>query len=151
MRYGMWLLAAMAWFGGLSAASVRAGDSAEIDWDPETTTVFIVGILEWERSDLYGAFPDCMPNRRDQQLADFFREAGVPDDRLVYLQDAEATKKRIKKELVEVDVTLPLWDQIRPAGGGDLTKVAFCLEHTPLPGTRVHTSGRREEGIKIRN
>jgi len=102
MRYGVWLLAAIVWCGGWSAASVRAGDSAELDWDPETTTVFIVGILEWERSDLYGSFPACMPNRRDEQLANFFREAGVPDDRLVYLQDAEATKKRIKKELVEL-------------------------------------------------
>ena len=101
MRSAAWLLAAMAMTWSWSAAPVRADDD-QLDWDPETTSVFIVGILEWERSDLYGSFPDCMPDRRDQQLADFFREAGVPDDRLVYLQDSEATKKRIKKELGEL-------------------------------------------------
>ena len=101
MRSAAWLLAAMAMTWSWSATPVRADDD-QLDWDPETTSVFIVGILEWERSDLYGSFPDCMPDRRDQQLADFFREAGVPDDRLVYLQDSEATKKRIKKELGEL-------------------------------------------------
>lgn len=97
MRLGIGFLAAALICAVWIAAPVRAGD--DLDWDPETTAVFIVGILEWERGDLWSSFPAAMVDRRDQQLADFFRAAGVPDDRLVYLQDAEATKERIEKEL----------------------------------------------------
>lgn len=101
MRLGAWLLAVLCGLsicvtGGRASADA---DNGELDWDPAKTSVFIVGILEWERSDLYGSFPDCMPDRRDEQLAQFFRKAGVPEERLVYLQDSEATKARIKKEL----------------------------------------------------
>ncbi|MDZ4388707.1 MAG: hypothetical protein U0974_03130, partial [Gemmatimonadales bacterium] len=75
MRCGAWLLTAMGLLCSWVAAPVRAGDDAELDWDHETTTVFIVGILEWERGDLYSPFPAAMIDRRDEQLADFFREA----------------------------------------------------------------------------
>ena len=83
------------------AFSAAAEDESDLDWDPETTRVFIVGLLEWERADIWNSFPDCKPNRRDQQLADYFREAGVPADQFVYLQDAEATKRHIQKEFVK--------------------------------------------------
>ena len=74
----------------------------EVDWDPEKTWVFAVGLLQWERPDLWNSFPAAMKDRRDQQLVEFFRDADVPDDQIVYLQDAAATKQRIEREFVKL-------------------------------------------------
>jgi hypothetical protein len=98
MRTGIWTCALASLLALCTSGPAQAGD--DLDWDPESTSVFIVGILEWERSDLWSPFPDAMVDRRDQQLVEFFRDAGVPDERIVYLQDSEATKSRIKKRLV---------------------------------------------------
>ena len=76
--------------------------AADLDWDPGKTWVFVVGILEWEREGSMVAVPDAMIDRRDEQLADFFRESGVPDERLVYLQDAEATKVADRGSFIEL-------------------------------------------------
>jgi hypothetical protein len=70
----------------------------ELDWDPEHTWVFAVGILEWKHPDIWASFPDAMKNRRDAQLVKFFKEAGVPAKQIKYLQDASATKDRIQHE-----------------------------------------------------
>lgn len=73
-------------------------ESEELDWDPEHTWVFAVGLLEWQHSDIYASFPAAMKDRRDEQLVEFFRDVGVPDDQITYLQDSEATKARIQSE-----------------------------------------------------
>ena len=75
-----------------------ASAETKLDWDPEHTWVFAVGILEWEHSDIYPSFPAAMKDRRDKQLVEYFREAGVPDEQITYLQDAAATKGRIENE-----------------------------------------------------
>lgn len=67
-------------------------------WDPENTFVFAVGILEWEHPKLYPSFPAAIKNRRDRQLAEFFRSAGVPEEQVVYLEDNEATKVQAAEE-----------------------------------------------------
>src|SRR5262245_12243240 len=82
----------------LASANSFAADSDELDWDPEHTWVFAVGLLEWEHSDIYPSFPEAMKDRRDEQLVEFFRDAGVPDDQIKYLEDSEATKDRIQSE-----------------------------------------------------
>lgn len=92
-------LAALLSVVALTAATAPARSEETLDWDPETTSVFVVGILEWERGDLWSSFPAAMVDRRDEQLVEFFREAGVPEERLVYLQDSKATKAEIQKEL----------------------------------------------------
>ncbi len=76
--------------------------AADLDWAPEKTWVFVVGLLEWEREDLWSPFPEAMVDRRDEQLAEFFRDAGVDDDRVVYLQDAEATKVGIEEAFIDL-------------------------------------------------
>ena len=76
--------------------SLRA--DAELDWDPEHTWVFAVGILEWEHSEIYASFPAAMKDRRDAQLVEYFKDAGVPDEQITYLQDSAATKKLIQRE-----------------------------------------------------
>ena len=69
-----------------------------LDWDPERTWVFAVGILEWEHPEIYASFPAAMKNRRDAQLVKYFKEVGVPTKQIKYLQDSAATKERIQRE-----------------------------------------------------
>jgi hypothetical protein len=66
-----------------------------LDWQPEKTWVFVVGVLSWKHSDTFGSFP--VKNRRDAKLVDFFKETGVPPSQIVYLQDKEATQSRIDR------------------------------------------------------
>ncbi|HEX3654437.1 MAG TPA: Tudor-knot domain-containing protein [Pirellulales bacterium] len=73
---------------------------AEIDWKPPRTWVFAVGLLEWQHSDLYPPFPDDQPNRCDRRLVQRFKIAGVPAERIVYLEDRQGTKERIERELL---------------------------------------------------
>lgn len=76
--------------------------AAELDWDPAHTHVFVVGILEWERPDLWAPFPEAMKDRRDEQLVRHFQNAGVPPGKIVYLADARATKQRIHRKFAEL-------------------------------------------------
>ena len=99
------------------SATERLEAKTRLDWDPEKTRVFVVGILEWEYADIYSPFPECQKDRRDQQLVEQFREDGVPDDRIVYLCDAQATKSRIQAAFKK------LLDQ---TSKGDLLVLYFC-------------------------
>ena len=72
----------------------------ERDWQPQRTWVFIVGILQWEDSETFPSFPQA--NRRDVQLADHFRREGVPSNQLVYLQDAQATTRRVRERFAQM-------------------------------------------------
>jgi hypothetical protein len=72
-----------------------------MEWNPETTWVFAVGLLEWEDSETFSSFPDAVEGRFDAQLVDFFRESGVPDQQIIYLQDKEATLETIRESLPE--------------------------------------------------
>lgn len=74
--------------------------SADIEWRPQKTWVFIVGTLEWEDSEAFEPFPK--ENRRDAQLVRFFRQKGVPANRLVYLADAQATTSRVQAALAKM-------------------------------------------------
>lgn len=92
------LIAITSIFALLQSYTAALSAEAKLDWDPEHTWVFAVGILEWEHADIYPSFPAAMKNRRDQQLVEQFSEAGVPKKQMVYLQDAAATKRRIERE-----------------------------------------------------
>src|SRR4051812_38470393 len=65
----------------------------DLGWQPEKTWLFVVGVLSWKHSDIYGSFP--VKNRRDNLLVDFFKDRGVPGSQIVYLKDKEATQERI--------------------------------------------------------
>ncbi len=73
-----------------------------MEWNPETTWIFAVGLLEWEDSETFASFPDAVEGRFDEQLVDFFRESGVPDEQIIYLQDKEATLETIRESLPEL-------------------------------------------------
>lgn len=70
------------------------------DWEPKRTWVFIVGILKWKDPTTFSSFPQA--NRRDAQLAEFFRGAGVPANQLVFLRDEQATIRRVRAEFSEM-------------------------------------------------
>ena len=71
----------------------------DLDWQPQKTWVFVVGVLSWKNSDMFGSFP--VKNRRDAALVDFFKQNGVPDSQIVYLQDKKATQQRIDHAFTE--------------------------------------------------
>ena len=77
-------------------------DDSELDWNPEKTHVFVVGLLQWQDTSMWPSFPAAMKDRRDKQLVDFFHEAGVPKGQIKYLCDAEATKHRIEQVFVKL-------------------------------------------------
>src|SRR3954468_13347935 len=71
----------------------------DLGWQPQKTWVFVVGVLSWKYSDMFGSFP--VKNRRDNTLVDFFKQGGVPDSQIVYLQDKQATQQRIDNAFTE--------------------------------------------------
>jgi Caspase domain/RNA binding activity-knot of a chromodomain len=77
----------------------RPAAGSELGWQPEKTWVFAVGVLSWKHSDIYGSFP--VKGRRDNALVDFFRQRGVRDSQVVYLQDKQATQERIDAAFTE--------------------------------------------------
>ncbi len=81
---------------GILLFTASTGSAWERDWQPQRTWVFIVGTLKWKHSEMFESFPQ--QNRRDAQLADFFGRQGVPSDQLVYLQDKQATTRRVRNE-----------------------------------------------------
>lgn len=99
----------------LSLLLISASAQAALDWKPTRTFVFVVGILEWADSETFTPFPK--ENRRDLQLVNLFRKAGVPAQNLVYLQDKKGTLKNINQSFAA------LMQKTQP---GDLLIVYFC-------------------------
>lgn len=58
-----------------------------------------VGILQWENSDVWAAFPDAVEGRFDEKLVELFHSTRIPDEQIVFLQDGEATIDAIQKNL----------------------------------------------------
>lgn len=96
----------------------------EIDWAPNKTWVMAVGVLQWQASNLYHPFPKV--SRRDVELVRFFRDRGVPEPQIVFLEDQQATKSRIEQSFVAL---------LKKARPGDLL-VFYYAGH-----------GVREDGI----
>ncbi|MDQ7778777.1 MAG: Tudor-knot domain-containing protein, partial [Planctomycetota bacterium] len=74
-----------------------AGVAEERGWQPDRTWVFVIGVLEWKHSEVYGSFP--VKARRDAELVEFFKLQNVPAEQIVYLQDKKATAAEIKAAL----------------------------------------------------
>jgi len=90
-------------------------DAKELGWQPNKTWVFVVGVLSWKNSDMFGSFP--VKNRRDNTLVDFFKQSGVPDSQIVYLQDKQATQQHIDNAFSE---------QLKKLGPDDLLIVYYA-------------------------
>lgn len=120
--------------------SAMAAEDEELDWDPEKTHVFAVGLLQWEDPNMWASFPAAMKNRRDKQIVDFYREAGVPKEQISYLCDAEATKARIQKEFVKV---------LEETDKGDLLVFYFCGHGWRDPKTCLTYFANYDAGAKV--
>jgi len=83
-----------------SLGSFSLASAQRRDWEPKRTWVFIVGLLKWKDSETFPSFPQA--NRRDAQLADYFRREGVPANQLVFLRDEQATSGRVRNQFSEM-------------------------------------------------
>jgi hypothetical protein len=106
---GLSILALLSFF---PAISVPAKD---LGWQPQKTWVFVVGVLSWKHSEMFGSFP--VKNRRDQALVDFFKQSGVPEAQIVYLQDKQARQQRIDDAFT---------GQLKKLGADDLLIVYYA-------------------------
>jgi hypothetical protein len=87
----------------------------DLGWQPTKTWVFVVGVLSWKHSEMFGSFP--VKNRRDTALVAFFQQNGVPESQIVYLQDKQATQQRIDGAFTE---------QLKKLGADDLLIVYYA-------------------------
>ena len=115
MKIVRWLAGCLIAAGCLSFGPVQANEA--VHWNSGKTWVFTVGLLEWQHPDLWSPFPAAKINRRDEQLVRFFEHSGVARDRIVYLQDAVATKAHINKEFDRL---------LERTQAGDLLVFYFC-------------------------
>lgn len=65
------------------------------NWDAARTWVLVVGLLEWKREDYFNPFPKT--NRKDAVLVNSFRNKGVPNSHILYIQDQAGTLKNIEE------------------------------------------------------
>lgn len=77
---------------GVSAQGVAR---AQARWEPTRTWVVAIGILEWQHGEMWDSFPKA--GRKDAELVEFFKQAGVPQDQILFLKDREATKERVER------------------------------------------------------
>lgn len=78
---------------GVSAQELRRQPAQ--NWDPTRTWVVAIGVLEWKDGETWTSFPKA--GRKDAELVEFFKQAGVPRDQILFLKDQEATKERIEQ------------------------------------------------------
>ncbi len=83
---------------GLAAAGAAAARAEEARWEPEKTFALLVGVLEWEDK---GLSPFPKEGRKDRELERRLLAAGVPRANVVFLEDAEATREAVLRELGE--------------------------------------------------
>jgi hypothetical protein len=87
----------------------------ELGWDAAHTWIFAVGVLHWKHSEMFGSFP--VKERRDAELVDFFRQHGVPENHIVYLQDEKGTQRQIDAAFT---------DELKKLGKNDLLVVYYA-------------------------
>lgn len=75
------------------------------DFDPSSTYVMIVGVLEWKDPSLT-VYPDDY--RKDVELYNLFKKMGVPENQMVLLLDQDATLQNINKQLEELTSKAPV-------------------------------------------
>lgn len=111
-------LVVAAWVSGIlltSTSPVPSRAQQQLGWEPRKTWVFVVGLLEWQDKKNFDSFPQ--EKRRDAELVELFRTAGVPEAHVIYLKDAAATTLAINERLLSV---------LARAGPDDLLVLYYC-------------------------
>lgn len=98
-------------------SSARGADQKQLGWEPAHTWIFAVGVLHWKHSEMFGSFP--VKERRDAELVQFFKQHGVPEKQIVYLQDTNGTQQRIDAAFNQ---------QLKKIGAGD-TLIVYYAGH----------------------
>ena len=80
------------------------------DWRPERTWLLAVGVLEWQYSHMWPAFPK--QNRRDQMVVEAMLRRGVPESQVRTLYDREATGQAIQARVKELLTKIPAGDTL---------------------------------------
>lgn len=102
-RFRTLVLGFIALLTAMPAAAVHAEEAVHLfGWKPDRTTVFAVGLLEWQHPNIWSSFPDQQANRADARLVNHFRQIGVPKERVTFLKDSAATKAQILADLHRV-------------------------------------------------
>lgn len=83
----------LAWFVGLTALLAQRPA-----WEPAKTWVFAVGVLNFDDPRL-ATWPD--EGRVDAVMIEAYRERGVPEDQIVFIKNADATKAQVTKRFAE--------------------------------------------------
>ena len=126
--------------------SANGADQKQLGWDPAHTWIFAVGVLHWKHSEMFGSFP--VKDRRDAELVDFFRQRGVPDNHVVYLQDKNGTQERIDAAFDEqlkkigADDTLIVYyagHGVKSRKEGDVHLASYDAGDEGVPGWSVNS------------
>ncbi|HEY3965940.1 MAG TPA: Tudor-knot domain-containing protein [Planctomycetaceae bacterium] len=83
----------------IGCSTVAVAADPILDWRPEKTWLFAVGVLEYEHPQVWRNQPAAKTDRRDDHLVQHFRERGIPEKQIVYLRDREATQQHIGRAL----------------------------------------------------
>lgn len=102
----LWLLAM-----SMSMPAVAIGD---LGWSAGTTRMLVVGVLKWKSTDLESF---STKNRRDRKLVNFFLKAGVPQEKICYLANQNATLQGVMAAVKE---------QAAAAGPGETLIFYYC-------------------------
>lgn len=89
----------------LVAFSASASCQSTDRFQPKSTYVMIVGLLEWQDADSFAPFPK--ENRRDAELVTTLQSLGVPKNQIVYLSDKRATTAAVRKSLIDLAQRVP--------------------------------------------
>ncbi len=104
--------AAVVWFASFSWLWAADGP---LGWEAAKTSVLVVGTLEWQDAESLAPFPKT--DRRDAQLVAWFKKRGVPDSRIAYVQDRQATLAVIRERLAGL---------LKGTGPGDQLVIYYC-------------------------
>lgn len=81
-----------------------------IEWKKERIWVLIAGVLEWAKGTPFASF--SKEKRLDEQLANFFKNWGVPAKKLIYLQDKNCTNDAVRKAISHITEKIQLNENI---------------------------------------
>jgi len=68
-------------------------------WDPKNTRVFMVGVLEWQDAATFSSFDKT--GRLDEEIFNFFKNAGVPAAQMLFIKDKEALTQGLNKKMAD--------------------------------------------------
>ncbi len=79
---------------------IKKNQTHPIDWQPQNTWVFMVGVLEWKDANNFASFDK--KGRIDHKILNFFKNIGVPENQIFYFKDSAAITDLLNTKLKNV-------------------------------------------------